>query len=100
MVTLVSHLTTKCRRKDCQAKSADSARFSGVEQHIFRGDTSAAAIGGVKIPVRLANVVNLREAQRPRRPVDGSRLTLEFEEGADGRLVEVQMEAAIPKPCP
>src|ERR1700723_3601455 len=54
---LVVHLTSKCRREDCQAKSEGSARFSRREQHIFWCDAPAATIGGVKFPIRRSEVI-------------------------------------------
>jgi hypothetical protein len=95
MEALVSHLTTKCRRKDCQAKSAVSARFSRIEQHIFYDDAPAAAICGVKIPIRRSQVVGGRKTEGLGGAVDGGRRAFQFQKYADGSLVEVQMQAVI-----
>ncbi len=71
-----------------------SARFPRGEQHIFRSDAAAAAIGGVKIPIGGAEVVLRREAESFRGLVDGFWRAFEFEDDADGGFVEIEMEWA------
>lgn len=54
--------------------------------------TPAATRGGVEVPIGPADVVAGAVAEEARGPVDGSGMPLELEEGADGGLVEVQVE--------
>ena len=64
-----------------------------VEQHISRSMPAAAAIGGVKVPIGAANVVAGGVTESAGGAIDGVGAAFEFEERADGGLVEVESEA-------
>src|SRR5215470_18048267 len=74
-------------RKECMF-----SRFCAREDHVFQGEAPPAAIRGVQIPVCNPNIVAERVPERSRNSVDGCRTAFEFEEGADRRLVQIQMQ--------
>ena len=91
-VALKSQLTSKCRRKVCQAKSAVSAIYFAGKSIFFGIAAAAAAIGGVEVPIGGANVMAYSEAEGAGNAVDCLGCAFEFEEGADGCFIEVQVQ--------
>jgi hypothetical protein len=70
------------------------SRIFAREEHVLRLSPATAAVGGVKIPIGAADVVGWRVAELPGYAVDGRGTAFEFEETADGGLVEVKVKGA------
>lgn len=88
----MSELTSKCRRKVCQAESGGLRDLFCGEDHIFNGPTAAAAIGSVNVPVCAADVLVGRVAKAAGDAVDRGGVAFEFEERADGCFIQVQVK--------
>jgi hypothetical protein len=96
-VALMSQLTSKCRRKVCQAESGISRDLFCGEDHIFNGAAAATAGSGVEVPICGADVGGGRVAEGAGDAVDRDGAAFEFEECADGRFIQVQVQAAKTK---
>lgn len=88
----MSELTSKCRRKVCQAESGVWRDLFCGEDHIFYGATATAAIGGVDVPVCGADILAGRVAEGAGDAINRGGAAFEFEEGADGCFIQVQVE--------
>jgi hypothetical protein len=67
------------------------------KKHISRGTAVLAAISRIKLPIGGAIVVARRKTQGAGHAVYFSRSALKFEEGADGRFIQVHFEAREPE---
>ena len=96
-VALMSELTSKCRRKVCQAESSGLRDLFFGKYHIAGLAAVAAAIGGVDVPICATNVDGRSVAEGACDAVDCGGAAFEFEEGANGCFIQVQVEAAKAK---
>lgn len=90
----MSELTSKCRRKLCQAESAVSRDLFLGKYHVAGLAVLAAAVGGVDVPICATNVRGGCVAEGAGYAINRGRVAFEFEECAEGCFIEVQVQAA------
>ncbi len=71
-----------------------SERFLGSKEQIFRPDAATAAIGGVNVPIRRANIVLRAESEGAGSAVNCPRCAFKFKEYTDGCFIQVDMETS------
>jgi hypothetical protein len=97
---LIVGLTSKCSLTICQGKSAGSGRFFRTEPHIFPKTGVTATFGLKKVPIRALYVVAKSKSEGAGGSVDRSWSSLELYEHANGRLVDLDVEAGEPERGP
>ena len=65
--------------------------FLYAKEHMTRNSAATAAVGGVQVPIRGANIVARRETECAGDAVDQGRRGFDLEEDAYGGFVEVEM---------